>query len=255
MVTRNSHSPDATSLFHPWFWLIGFVLLLAAAVAAAQTTYEVVHGFRSTGKPMSSLVQVGNDLYGTTYYGGTSGVGTVFKMDPDGNVTTVHSFGYADGAFPTAGLVYATDGDFYGTTTAGGTSNKGVIFRMDASGHVTPLHSFDGIDGERANAALIQASDGDFYGTTSAGGGIGHIGIVFRMSASGQFTVLHRFSITDGFYPYASLMQASDGNSTVRPPAAEPTVREPSSRSTPREPSSQCTISPAPATAPILTPR
>jgi uncharacterized repeat protein (TIGR03803 family) len=190
--------------------ILSIALLLPIAVAAQ--TYEVVHGFRSTGKPMSGLVQVGNDLYGTTYYGGTSGVGMIFKLDPQGNLTTLHSFGYADGAFPTAGLIYATDGYFYGTTTAGGLNNLGVVFRMDATGHATALHSFDGTDGSTPNASLIQAGDGDFYGTTSAGGGTGHIGTVFRMNSSGELSVLHRFSTTDGFYPYASLVQGTDGN-------------------------------------------
>ncbi len=211
MALSSSQTRKAARVSRQRLAWIGFVFCLACATAAAQT-YQVVHGFRSTGKPMSGLVQVGNDLYGTTFYGGTSGVGTVFKIDPDGNVTTVHSFGYADGAFPTAGLVYATDGNFYGTTTAGGLNNLGVVFRMDATGRATALHSFDGTDGSTPNASLIQAGDGDFYGTTSAGGGTGHIGTVFRMNSSGDLSVLHRFSTTEGWYPYASLVQGTDGS-------------------------------------------
>src|SRR5262245_2375533 len=101
--------------------------ILGSAAASAQT-YEVVHAFRNSGQPtglewpsQSRLIQ-GSDasFYGTTYWGGVAGVGTIFRMDTAGNRTTLHSFAYADGANPVAGLLRTSDGVFYGTTTSGG---------------------------------------------------------------------------------------------------------------------------------------
>ena len=99
-----------------------------------------------------------------------SDVGTVFKLDAAGTLTTLHSFtGGSDGAYPYAGLIQATDGSFYGTTS-GGASGVGTVFKLDAAGTLTTLHSFTGgSDGGYPHAGVIQATDGSFYGTTDPG--------------------------------------------------------------------------------------
>jgi|HubBroStandDraft_1064217.scaffolds.fasta_scaffold07161_3 uncharacterized repeat protein (TIGR03803 family) len=67
------------------------------------------------------------DLYGTTAEGGTSNVGTIFKITTSGTLTTLYSFcaesECADGSYPYAGLVQATNGIFYGTTYSGGAND------------------------------------------------------------------------------------------------------------------------------------
>ena len=71
-----------------------------------------------------------------------------------------------------------------------------------------------GTDGRHPYAGLIQATDGNFYGTTSDGG-TSSAGTVFRMTPSGTVTILHSFAtVPDGGYPYpyAALIQATDGN-------------------------------------------
>ena len=93
-------------------------------------------------RPQAALIQgTDGNLYGTTYGGGASGGGTVFKITPTGMLTTLFTFcglgvfGCTDGETPLAGLVQATNGDFYGTTGNGGASNKcyngcGTIFNL-----------------------------------------------------------------------------------------------------------------------------
>src|SRR5204863_8190868 len=110
-------------------------------------------------------------------------------------LTTLHSFDGGDGRSPEATLVQGTDGNFYGTTALGGAHFKGTVFKADTTGTFTTLHSFSGSPGDGAVpvAGLVQGTDGNFYGTTAYGGA--HFqGTVFRIAASGAFTVLDSFS-------------------------------------------------------------
>jgi uncharacterized repeat protein (TIGR03803 family) len=184
-------------------------------------TLTTLYSFCSQGSctdganPEAGLAQATNgNLYGTTQYGGANGYGTIFKITPNGTLTTLHSFDYTDGAYPLATLVQATDGNFYGTTFYGGSNNWGTVFKMTPSGTLTMLHSFDYTGGAKPYAGLVQATDGNFYGTTSSGG-INNDGTVFEIAPSGALTTLYSLcsqsSCTDGSSPYAGLLQATSG--------------------------------------------
>jgi uncharacterized repeat protein (TIGR03803 family) len=168
--------------------------------------------------PYAPLVQ-GSDgnFYGTTYFGGPRGVGTMFRISPGGAYTNLYSFGSspADGNFPVAGLVQGDDDRFYGTTQDGGTYGYGTVFRINPSGAYTNLYSFGGspADGNDLVAGLVQGSDNNFYGTTFGGGTYGS-GTVFRISPTGTYTNLYSFGSfpADGNGPRAGLVQGSDGN-------------------------------------------
>ena len=82
-------------------------------------------GCTDGSSPYAALIQATDgNLYATTKKGGVYGEGTVFKITPSGQLTTLYSFcpksGCTDGRFPSAGLVQDTNGTFYGTTSAGG---------------------------------------------------------------------------------------------------------------------------------------
>jgi uncharacterized repeat protein (TIGR03803 family) len=137
-------------------------------------TLTVLHSFDGADgeRSFAALVQgADGNFYGTTSFGGGNAAycGTVFKITPSGALTTLHSFGGADGCGSNAGLIRATDGDFYGTTTGVGYNNLGTVFQITPSGTLTTLHSFDGADGELSYAALVQSASGEFYGTTEFG--------------------------------------------------------------------------------------
>ena len=95
---------------------------------AAATRCSTISGpALTTGRhPQAGLVQASNgSLYGTTYAGGSQGEGTVFKLNTDGSgYAVLYNFGAsgADGQYPEAGLVQASNGLLYGTTAGAGTA-------------------------------------------------------------------------------------------------------------------------------------
>jgi len=197
-----------------------------AMALSAQTFTTLVNFIGNNGaNPHAGLVQgFDGNLYGTTYFGGVSNQGTVFRMTPAGTLITLHSFcaqsGCGDGANPLGGLVQATNGNFYGTTAAGGLYNSGTVFKITPSGALTTLYNFCSKgscwDGSKPSGVLIQATDGNFYGTTQYGGTGGGGGTVFRITPSGTLTSLASFCLhglcTDGSTPYGGLAQGTDGN-------------------------------------------
>lgn len=125
--------------------------------------------------------QAGN-IYGTTFFGGTAGVGNVWKLAPDGTFTTLYSFtGGADGAYP-EGDVLRVGTYLYGTTFNGGTNDGGVIWRLAlVDGTETVLHAFNGPEGLNPAAGQLTANHGVLYGTTPSGGASGN-GVVFSQT-------------------------------------------------------------------------
>ncbi len=202
-----------------------FVTALIETPAAEAQTYTVVHSFRGAdgSEPIAGLIgdSAGN-VYGTTYNGGASNAGVVFKLNKAGETVLYEFKGGADGFGPQAGLIRDSAGNLYGTTTYGGISSAcagdgcGVVFKLDTTGVETVLHSFTGgADGANPEAGLIRDSAGNLYGTTSLGGiGCAHggCGVVFKLDTTGVETVLHNFRGADGDSPYAGLIRDSAGN-------------------------------------------
>jgi uncharacterized repeat protein (TIGR03803 family) len=163
--------------------------------------------------PLGGLVQTLNsNFFGTTWQGGPSGYGTLFRVTNSSTVTYLDSFTGSQGAFPEDTLVQGTDGNFYGTAFEGGSIGYGSIFRMSPSGTVTLLYSFAAAgDGANPVAGLIQGSDGNFYGTTIAAGTFGY-GTAFSLNPNTLvFTTVATFDSINGGTPYGGLIQASNG--------------------------------------------
>jgi uncharacterized repeat protein (TIGR03803 family) len=126
---------------------------------------------RPTAASRSGLLYYDGALYGTTFVGGTSSDGTVFKVTLSGKETVLHSFtGGSDGSEPW-GVLVAVKGTLYGTTTAyyplGGT---GSVFAMSTSGTQDLLCTFAPSDYDAVPAAPVLYFNGELYGTTQGGG-------------------------------------------------------------------------------------
>lgn len=175
--------------------------------------FRVLHSFGGSGLdggyPSAPLLVVSSKFYGTTSGGGTSNLGTVFSMNPQGRVTVLHSFGGAgDGAYPTAGVV-DIDGVLYGTTSGSG-DDYGTVFAITPQGEEKTLYAFRGAgDGAGPIGGLI-AVDGELYGTTARGGKNDN-GTVFRLTLQGKKQVLHYFTPRDGDQPWAPLIDVRGG--------------------------------------------
>jgi uncharacterized repeat protein (TIGR03803 family) len=162
------------------------------ATSKNQWRLTTLHAFKGTpdgGSPYGGLVaDAAGDLFGTTYYGGAGGLGTVFELVANAHgryrERVLYSFqGYSDGSSPTATLVFQ-NGELYGTTSAGGGScGCGTLFKVNASsGSETVLHAFgNGSDGAYPYYGLTLDAKGNFYGATVAGGSFGQ-GTVFEFT-------------------------------------------------------------------------
>jgi len=176
-----------------------------------ETVLYSFTGGADGGYPYAVIRDTAGNLYGVTE-GGGNGVGVVFKVDTSGNETALYTFtGAADGGYPN-GVILAA-GNLYGTTTYGGASGAGVVFKLDTAGKETVLYTFTGgADGGYSDAGVIRDSFGNLYGTTSGGGASG-AGVVFKVDASGNETVLYTFTgAADGGNPYAGVIRDSAGN-------------------------------------------
>jgi uncharacterized repeat protein (TIGR03803 family) len=184
-------------------------------------TFTIVHTFDKVrdGAGVNGPLVQGPDgsLYGTTSFGGTFDGGTIFKVDGAGNLVVLHHFSFPEGWEPAAGLILGSDGNFYGTAERGGAADAGVIFRIDAAGNYTLLYSFGqyASDGFRPVAPLVQGSDGSFYGTAPNGGlpidDSSRSGVVFKLDAARNVSVLQTFTGPNGATPLAGLARVSDG--------------------------------------------
>ncbi len=150
------------------------------------------------------------NFYGTTYSGGTSEYGTVFRMTTNGVITTLASFAGTNGTYPVKDLTAGADGNLYGVTSSGGSGSDGTVFRVKTNGVVATVASFSGTNGATPWARLISGNDGNLYGTTDEGGS-GNDGTVFRMTTNGVLTTLVSFNNTNGANP-CGLTPGSDGN-------------------------------------------
>ena len=100
-----------------------------SGVESVLHSFGTVHG---TVFPHGGMVMdASGNLYGTTVFGGTNNLGTVFKITPSGVASVLHSFGTGNvWQDPNGGMVMAASGNLYGTTSLGGTDHSGTVFRI-----------------------------------------------------------------------------------------------------------------------------
>jgi uncharacterized repeat protein (TIGR03803 family) len=180
--------------------------------AGFDGTTKAVASFNYTNgsSPVAGVVQdVDGAFYGTAYYGGADGAGTVFKLTPDGVLTAIHSFtGGSDGGNPFGGLLLASDGNLYGTTEVGGNYGVGTLFRISTTGAFSTLAHFDGYQGAYPECTLAQGSDGNLYGTAS-GGGQNNEGTIYRLTIDAPLLITRQPQTQQAFLGAAALFSVA----------------------------------------------
>jgi uncharacterized repeat protein (TIGR03803 family) len=155
------------------------------------------------------------NLYGTTYQGGKSNAGVVYRLNKSNEESVLYTFtGPTDGSNPQNGVIRDSAGNLYGTAYQGGTDNWGTVFKVDSSKQFSVLHTFTrGTDGlHPLTGNLLLDSDGNLYGTCGGGGAYGQ-GIIYELDAAGDETILYNFTGgIDGSTPFGGVIRDSKGN-------------------------------------------
>lgn len=203
-------------------------------LAPDAISFNTFRSFANTpdaANPQGDLVASGSRLFGTSFAGGSNGVGMVFVGQTNGTVSHIRDFAKVDantatnaaGASPDGAVTLSPSGSvLFGTASAGGFFASGAVFSVTTNGATSSvLHTFSALDsntGTNTDGATplgALAFSGDtLYGTTSAGGAGGN-GTVFSIGTNGNnFTTLYSFTAmdpvagtnTDGAIPYGGLV-------------------------------------------------
>lgn len=193
--------------------------LLYSSVELQQTVYsaqmfsvgsaagsEQIYASQSLSPQLASNLPDGK-LFGIVYsfLNGSNNLGTA---DLRGNVTSFYQFPSTD--LP-AKPIYGADGNYYGTAAA---NNTTYFYRVTPSGSFTKVATFPlGTTDFLGGGLVLQGTDGNFYGIQSTGlgcSGSNQHGGVYKLTPSGQYTLLHDFGVC-GNGVVNSLIEASDG--------------------------------------------
>src|SRR5579859_6422968 len=161
-------------------------------VTTPSGAIKVIHNFTGANdgyNPNSPVVQSSDGyLYGTTLDTTIGLAGTIYRISPSGGkFKVIHGFSGSfgtggtnpDGAFPDAGLLFASDGNLYGVTSNGGANAAGTFYQITSGIAFTKLFDFPApAGGVRGNNAdnLMQHTNGSLFGLTSGlGAGYGNL--------------------------------------------------------------------------------
>jgi uncharacterized repeat protein (TIGR03803 family) len=205
-------------MMHKTILVLSLALALLVPLNAQQ--FRTVYSFGAPGDPANPWVSgTLSQTLGGSLISSASGIynsvkGEAYEITLSGKLTILQEFnnyGRAD-----SGLTLATDERFHGTVANGGKYNDGAVYRMSSTpGSIIDEHDFSGgSDGDDPTAPPIQSMAGDFYGTTAGDytQNPSSLGTVYKISKSGDYSVLHNFMGPDGANPVGPLVQSSDGS-------------------------------------------
>lgn len=216
----------------------------------ASGKFKVLHVFKGKDgiQPEGGVVlDAQGSLYGTAVWGGNlkcyypgwgesggEGCGTIYKLEPSGKFTVLHTFtGPHDGSYP-LGLIIDSAGNLYGIADSGGDIIKhtnweyglGTVFKVDTSGKFSVLFTFSPCTqppctmGQVRNSLyashLVKDSKGNLYGIEEVNNCALGGGCVFRIDTKGRITDLYDFtedqSGDPSFYDAMGLILGSHGD-------------------------------------------
>ena len=206
----------------------GYGSIYRVATDGTRTTIVSFDGQTTGNSPLPLTVGPDGNFYGVTQYGAsayfpgpTYGSGTIFRVTPGGELTTVVNLNSSaiinSVSNPAIPLSLGPDGYFYGAASGSnsGRTGNGSIFRVSADGTaITALVNYP--SGVSTNppfpgSPLLPGAGGTFYSTARYAGANGD-GLILRLNADDTVSTFFTFSgDTDGGYP-AAFITGTDGN-------------------------------------------
>ena len=186
---------------------LGCGLLYRLTQSGVNTVIHVFTGPDGTQPEGGLVVDSDGSLYGTAIIGGKPGCssiegyglgcGTIYKLDPKGKFTVLHTFtGKDDGAAP-LGIIQDSKGNLYGIALSGGNScvstrfGCGTIFKVDTTGKFSVIYRFtNAIKQPDFQSHLVIDSEGNLYGSNGIGGNNTNIGFIFEVTPNGDFSII-----------------------------------------------------------------
>ena len=166
-----------------------------------------------------SIIVANGVIYGVDAGGGSTGDGTIFRMDVDGTHFTnfftfqlgpedpgTNTYSQSTGVQPNPGLLLVSN-TLYGTTFYGGFRDAGAVFKINTNGSdFVLLHSFLFSDGASPASGLTLYSN-TLYGTTVGGGSNGY-GVVYTIGPGGFHPV---YQFESQINPYGGVVATNTG--------------------------------------------
>jgi uncharacterized repeat protein (TIGR03803 family) len=203
---------------------------LAGRAQAQTLSYLAVFNGTNGSGPSAVIQATDGNFYGTTAGAGegAGSVGNIVRITPSGEISSIYSFcsqpHCADGEVPETPPILGSDGNLYGVTAGGGSDLDngglwGTVYKITLDGQLTTLYTFCTVspclDGATP-VGIMQAADGNLYGVTNSAGGESNAGTLFKISATGEFSIVHTFcslaNCADGSAPASAPIQGIDGS-------------------------------------------
>lgn len=195
--------------------LLLILAMLGVPAQAAQSTLNSLFTFTCdsnencpNGNLPNSLIQSADgNFYGTTEFGGTGSQarGTVFKLTPNGELTTLFTFTNDQNGAEPSSLVEGNDGFLYGLTILPSNNGNG-LFKLSKAGEIKVISNNLGQNAFN----LLLADDGNFYFCTL--GANPTPGQVRRVTPSGVVSSIHTFNLSTEGPGCGGIIVGGDGN-------------------------------------------
>ncbi|MEN2284492.1 choice-of-anchor tandem repeat GloVer-containing protein, partial [Algoriphagus sp. SE2] len=188
----------------------------------ATGAYTKIRDFdftRDGGIPYGNLTLYNGDLYGSTTAGGSTGNGTLFRLNgssfsfSEGRFDVLYYFlegrDASDSQYPDDGSLTVFNDKLYGMRPKGGFSNigdndLGFVFEFDPTDNGITKYDFDGRIGSTPYGSLTVLND-KLYGMTLLGGSF-RSGFIFEFLPEETFKFDgYSFDGTNGASPFGSL--------------------------------------------------
>lgn len=173
------------------------------SAAGGKTVYPAVPVLASLDQslPDGNLLGTGIALANSQY--------SLIKVNTEGSVTQIYQFPTTVKLVGPA--IYATDGNYYGVSApVSDPTGVASVYKVTPTGLATTLWNLPNGSANGFPMPILQGNDGNLYGATP-GGGVNLTGTIYKLTLSGQYTLLYTFPNNYSSYPTA-LIEASDGN-------------------------------------------